>query len=413
MFTDGNSTRDDTILKVADYTASDQKGVPLFFVGLGDKHEVRDLHLDELNVVDESIVNDILEFSAKVIGPGNTEGVMKVSVVLKVKDPATGKEIPVKDEKGNEIKTVVTIPPNNLKSTPFRLTCQPREVGRKLFVVELEVPQKETSDKANGKDEAHANLRLERWIDIVENKQIKVLLVDGQARYDFRFLKALLEREIPDEKKNKSIELNVVLLDADAEFASQDRTALIDFPSTREKLAEYDVVILGDVDPNHKMLGEQRLKNLAEFVKGTDLKGNRRSGGGLLFVAGAAYNPHAFKGTPLADVLPVEPDKAPIEPAEHTDRVKLEWTPLGKQHPIFRLLNTEPESTILWKEKLQPMYWWATNYRLQPAAEELAVKALGKQSQHPLIVQRYVGSGRSMFFGFDESWRWRYREYEV
>jgi hypothetical protein len=30
----------------------------------------------------------------------------------------------------------------------------------------------------------------------------------------------------------------------------------------------------------------------------------------------------------------------------------------------------------------------------------------------PLVVQQFVGAGRSMFFGFDESWRWRYRDGE-
>ncbi len=405
MFTDGNTTRDETIRDVADYAAV--KGVPLYFVGLGDEHEVRDMRLDELQVADEVIVNDFLEFSAKVVGQGNKDSDMKVSVVLKVKDEATGKEKEL-DRK------VVTIPANNRKSTSFRLSHQAKEVGRKLFIVELEVPKKETPVKTAGKADEPSNLRLERWIDIVASKKIKVLLVDGQARYDFRYLKTLLERELPDEKNAKTIELNVVLLDADPEYASQDRSALSDFPSTREKLAEYDVVILGDVDPNDRMLGEQRLKNLADFVKGTNLTGRRRSGGGLLFVAGAEYNPHKFKGTPLADVLPVVPTgKAPVEPPERTQRVKLEWTPEGRQHPIFRLLNTEGESSVLWKEKLQPMYWWATNYRLQPAAEVLAVKATGKQGQQPLIVQQFVGSGRSMFFGFDESWRWRWRENEA
>ena len=30
--------------------------------------------------------------------------------------------------------------------------------------------------------------------------------------------------------------------------------------------------------------------------------------------------------------------------------------------------------------------------------------------RHPLVVQQLVGAGRSLFFGFNESWRWGYRE---
>src|SRR5205085_11714865 len=33
--------------------------------------------------------------------------------------------------------------------------------------------------------------------------------------------------------------------------------------------------------------------------------------------------------------------------------------------------------------------------------------------RHPLVVQQFVGAGRSMFYGFDESWRWRFRENEL
>src|SRR4029077_13626323 len=32
---------------------------------------------------------------------------------------------------------------------------------------------------------------------------------------------------------------------------------------------------------------------------------------------------------------------------------------------------------------------------------------------HPLLVQQFVGAGRSMFFGLDETWRWRFREDEL
>src|SRR5438105_10356526 len=36
----------------------------------------------------------------------------------------------------------------------------------------------------------------------------------------------------------------------------------------------------------------------------------------------------------------------------------------------------------------------------------------GEAECHPLVVQSFVGGGRAMFFGFDETWHWRYREFE-
>ena len=37
----------------------------------------------------------------------------------------------------------------------------------------------------------------------------------------------------------------------------------------------------------------------------------------------------------------------------------------------------------------------------------------GRDEGHPLIVEHFTGLGRVMFFGFDESWRWRFREDEL
>jgi hypothetical protein len=60
-----------------------------------------------------------------------------------------------------------------------------------------------------------------------------------------------------------------------------------------------------------------------------------------------------------------------------------------------------------------PMYWSAGPQRLKPAAEVLAAReGTGTDSREPLIVQQFVGAGRVLFFGFDESWRWRRREDE-
>src|SRR5207302_5610877 len=137
------------------------------------------------------------------------------------------------------------------------------------------------------------NNRIERTIFVRDAKLIKVLYVEGYPRYEFRFLKHLLERESEKEKGNKTIDLKVLLLDADSDYASEDKSALADFP-TREELNAYDVLILGDVDPKDPKLGDRRLQYVADFV--------RERGGGLLLIAGPRhFNPHAYKDGPLRD----------------------------------------------------------------------------------------------------------------
>ncbi|MCI0637853.1 MAG: VWA domain-containing protein [Gemmataceae bacterium] len=405
MFTDGVTTRDETIALVADYAA--QKGVPLFFVGIGDDHEIRDLRLHDLQVDDTVFVNDYINFEARLTGQGYKD--LTVPVVLKVKE---------KDGKEKELHRIpVRIDPSG-KSVKLRLRYQPTEAGRKHFVVEVELPKSERPDKTPNP----ASLRLERTIDVIEAKLIKVLYVEGTPRYEFRFIKYLLEREDPDDKKNKSVDLRIVQLDADPEFAKTDKTALPFFPATRAELDQYDVVIIGDCDPKHEQLGPQRLKMLADFVRGEDAKGNKtgRTGGGLLMVGGPMFAPHAFKDTPLAEVLPIEPltNKVPAD-FDRPKSYRMELTPIGRMHSIFKFTNDDAENFALW-QKLAPIYWSSSGFRLKPLAEVLAVHPTerapvrdpGSDGKLPLVVQHFVGSGRCMFFGIDETWRWRFRDDE-
>src|SRR5262249_51308984 len=126
-----------------------------------------------------------------------------------------------------------------------------------------------------------------------------------------------------------------------------------------------------------------------------------------------------YKDTPIADVLPIEPGTAPEEPEERLETFRMQLTLVGAQHPLFRFTPDDKENQVILR-RLAPLYWYADGYRLKPLAEELAVaptakgnpKDRGRDGRLPLIVQQFVGSGRTMFFGFEEIWRWRYRDDE-
>ncbi|GEM_PF-437712 len=405
FFTDGVTTRDETIAQVGEYAA--QKGVPLYLVGIGDDHEIRDLKLHDLLVDDVVYKDDRVVFEARLTGKGYKKD-FAVPIVLKIKD---------KDGQEKELtRTTVKVNPQG-KAERFKLVHQPKEVGRKQFVIEVESPKAAAGDK-----QPHpANLRLERTIEIIDAKVIKVLLVEGQPRYEYRYVKSLLERESPDAKKNKSIELRTFLVDADPDFAQTDKTALTAFPPTQAELSQYDVVILGDVDAGSERI-KPYLQNLADFVRGEDAKGKKlgKGGGGLLLIAGGLHNPHTFKGTALAGVIPIEPGAKPDQSGVRDKKLRLELTPMGRMHPIFRFSSDDANNMSI-MQKLAPLYWWSGGYRLKPLAEVLAVHPdlkgdprdpAGHDGRLPLVVQQFVGSGRSLFFGFDESWRWRFRDDE-
>lgn len=389
VLTDGITTEGEDLVKVSRYAAG--RGVPLYYVGVGAAHEARDLILHDLRVEDAVFANDRLVFEARVTSQGYPEArTLPVHLREKGKDQVLA-------------TTQVKLDPTG-KPVRFRLTHQPKEAGEKVYVLDLPVQ----------KDEARsANNRLERMVFVREAKIIKVLYVEGSARYEFRFIKHLLERESGQDRRNKAIDLKVLLLDADPDFPAEDRSALPHFP-LREELNGYDVVILGDVDPRDPKV-EKHLPALADFT--------RERGGGFLMIAGTRFAPHAYRDTVLRDILPVEPLGTMPPDTERPTTYRPELTPAGRFHPLFRFSPDDAENSAIWN-RLAPLHWWSEGYRLKPAAEALLVHperpaldplrggARGPE-RHPLMAQQFVGAGRSMFFGIDETWRWRLRDDEV
>jgi hypothetical protein len=406
MMTDGITTEGEDLAGVSKYAA--QMGVPLFFIGIGDSHEARDVYLHDLQAADSVYVNDRIIFTVQLTAQGYKNLSVPVSLYEKGKERALAtKTVTVGgDGQGGAQRTV-----------KVQFTQQPTEVGEKVYVIKVPVQEGEV-DKENN--------RIEKTIYVRDSKMIKVLYVEGYRRYEYHYVKTLLERESNRIKGNKSVNLRVVLLDADPDFASEDRTALASFPAplrgasehTREDdLFAYDVVILGDVDPDPrddpKMT--ENLKNLAEFV--------RERGGGLLMLAGERFSPRAYKHSPLKDVLPIDitgeradGQPAPVEDLDEgiLESYRMELTPAGRLHPIFRFSHEDKANEDIWG-RLKEFYWYADGYTPKRAAEVLAThpaaRAAGKRpGKHPLVVQQFSGAGRCMFFGFNESWRWNWRE---
>jgi von Willebrand factor type A domain/Aerotolerance regulator N-terminal len=393
ILTDGVTTEGETLEQAAGYAK--EQGVPLFFVGVGDANDVRNLRLHDLQVVDSVFVNDRIFFELTLTGQGYAG--LKTTVTVKEK----GKD-GVLATKNVQLKTAS-------EEVKVQLEVKPAEPGEKTYIIETPL-QPDEADKEDN--------RLERKVLVREAKLIKVLYVEGYRRYEYHYLKTLLERESDRAKGNKSIDLKVVLMNADPDFAAEDRTALAEIP-TKEELKAYDVVILGDVDPtpkeNNRMT--EHLKDIAEWV--TD------HGGGLLMIAGERYAPFYYKDSPLRDVLPIDvvadrpPDDANVE---RTEGYKPVLTAEGLRHPIFRFSAKEGEDEEVWK-RLRDMYWWSDVVVPKRAAEVLAVhprapapvdkdKPAGDKppERQALVVQQFVGAGRCMFFGFDETWRWGFRE---
>ncbi len=381
LFTDGVTTAGTDLPE-----AAKAANVPLYLVGLGDPWVVPDLRLSDPIYEDVVARGDTLDFQARLSSRG---AVPADPVAVTLYEKTKSRSI----ERGR----VSAIPTED--GTTVRVSFTPTEIGEKTLVLEVPSIAGEVDSSNN---------RIERRITVVEAKRARVLFVEGDPRYDFRYAKVLMERESERVAGNKSIEIKTVLLGASRGWAETDKSALTDFP-TRDQLFEYDVIILGDFDPKALPRTSRAMQDLADFVK--------VKGGGILFVAGEHFSPSAFADTPLAEALPIVPnDGAPPRPtpedAPITESYQPLLTPAGRAHPLFRFNTDSAESEKIWN-RLQPLFWYAKGYRRKPSAEVLAVHkdhmAEGGREKHPLVLQQFVGAGRVIFLGFDETWRWRWR----
>lgn len=373
LLTDGQTTEGESLDKVAELAA--RKEVPIFTVGLGDPEPPRDLELAELLVDEVAFVDDLIRFQAKILSHGYTG--QELTIKLGERVPGTDQVTPLQTQR-------VTAPVDG-QPKPIEIGHRPKQTGDITYVLEIVRQDREQSTENNV---------ISRVITIRKEK-LKVLLVDGQPRYEYRYLKNFLERE-------ESIDLSVVLLSSDPEYSEQDRSALPTFPTSKESLFTYDVVVFGDADPSY--LTSSQYTNLVEFV--TD------KGGGLLFIAGELFNPLDLAGTPLLDLLPIELTEArdPTAVGNAINGFRPVLTIEGRAHPIFRFGEDEASSLQIW-QNLPELLWFFEAPRKKPGAFVLAEhpEVKGADGPLPLILYQYFGSGKTMFSAVDDTWRWRFR----
>jgi uncharacterized membrane protein len=245
----------------------------------------------------------------------------------------------------------------------------------------------------------------------VSPARLRVLFVEGYPRWEYRFVKNLLLRA------DKNIDVRCFLLSATKDFpqeASAGLTSLTRVPTTREELlADYDVVLLGDVDPysvsSNPQECEDFLAALRAFVE---------AGGGLLLQAGEFHNPRALINTPLEEVLPVQLD--PTRMLSFEGDTRLEFRPHledpAQPHEILRLSPDPALNRALWEDPIQGLrgfYWYMPVQRVKPGAQVLlrhpSERNLASGENQPLLVLGYFPAGRTLFLGVDSTYRWRYR----
>jgi len=227
----------------------------------------------------------------------------------------------------------------------------------------------------------------------VLDARIAVLYVEGYPRWEYRYLRNQLTRD-------KTIDISCLLTSADPGFAQEGDKPIRYFPQTLDQLLEYDVVLLGDVDPRN--FSDAAMQMLQEFVM--------KKGGGLAMIAGPRWSPQAYRNTPIETLLPVDISATRTAPSMSPFRPVI--TPEGEASPIFRFFGDTEVNRKYIRDDLPPLYWFAAGATVRSGVGEVLAEhpteLASDGHKAPLLVAGRPGAGRSLYSAIDESWRWRY-----
>lgn len=342
-------------------------GIALYTVGVGES-EVRDVAVEAVEVREVLLADDAVPVTVKLRTQGMQGDSGRIVFSLSGVDVAEEK---VNIEKDG-LQQVTTL-------------FVPKRVGE--YVMEARFETDNGVEALAENNTGRAGLR-------VVDRRLKVLLLDQAPRWEFKYLEAMLLRE-------RRVALSCFLFEGDREIARIPGSPYLEeFPARAEDLFDFDLILLGDIDP--RLLTEDRLSLLGNYVA--------TAGGALTVIAGKRFMPSAFARTELEQLLPVEIGGASLDAgkAPSARPLRLSLTPAGRESVMLRLGNDLEASEALWRG-LPPIYWAAEVERAKPAAEVLLTRpdpASGSGTAPLLALHRY-GAGEVLFVGTDNFWRFR------
>ena len=371
LLSDGISTRGEPLSQAARRAGS--MGVPIYTVAVGDEHRQPDVAVEPLLAEDLVFPGDsmLVEATVRAIGYAGRQA------EVTLRDAVTEEPL---------AQTSIALPYDGAGQS-VRMIIQPTQPGP--LKLELRVDTQP--------DESNTENNVVRHEVQVVDKPIRVLLVQSGPSYEYRAIKGLLERD-------PAVRLHVRLQEADPEYAEVDPTALPAFPVSDDLLAEYDVVLLGDVDPGllPRSVWSMLLRTVSE------------QGTGLVIIAGERFMPSAYRGIRSMEVLlPIESQGA--NPLRSEGEAAMAFailpTPFGSRSPQMQMTNSFGKSLKVWKS-FPPVTWLLEMEKMKPGVRVLADGSTTPDAggrRLPVILRHYVGAGEVLMHLTDETWRWRWR----
>ena len=223
----------------------------------------------------------------------------------------------------------------------------------------------------------------------------RILYVEGEPRSELGFIRRAIATD-------SALQLVVLLRSADKKFLRlgvRDSLELAGgFPTSREELFAYRGLMLGSIEAS--FFTPDQLRMLAEFVS--------QRGGGLLALGGrAALAEGGYRGTSLAEVLPIALDRTPREIEAPALEVSVRPTLAGFADPSLQLALTDSQSVHKW-DSLPPLTVVNALGSLRPGATALLTgRAGGQGTDLPMLSMQRFGRGTASVFAPQDSWLWK------
>ncbi|HEX4346872.1 MAG TPA: glutamine amidotransferase [Vicinamibacterales bacterium] len=369
MVSDGADTSDATLdTELASLKA---RLIPVFTVGVGQERFAKDIQISRVETPRSTLKGTTLSVDVVVTQTGYSGSTVPLNV----------------EDNGRLVGTQqVTLPPDG-ESASVRVSFTASDAGARLFRFSIPTQPGEQVTQNNARD---------ALLEVTDRHE-RILYYEGEPRSEMAFIR----RAIADDK---NIDLDVLQRLAEEKYrrflsegnGNPEEELVAGFPKTREELFAYRAVILGSVEA--ASFTPDQLKMLADFVS--------TRGGTLLMLGGRrSFAEGGWAGTPVADVLPVELDKAA---AKDTVIKELAVRPTrdGETFPAVQLADNEKASLAKWDDMptvsaVNPIQ------RVKPGATILLSGTNGSRQQQVVLAYQPYGRGRSVAFPIQDSWHWK------
>ncbi len=374
-------------------------GIDVFPIPVGSDQMPRNIAVQSVTFEDTAFVNDYTNLHVTLRATGY-EPNHPITLALLRQSTRNGQtvNVPVLDDSGNEITQTVEAADDK----PFGVDMQFKPTEADIPVANLVVEAKPQPGEMDDSDNFHP-----ARLDVMDDN-ITVLYVDGYPRWDYRYLKNSLIRD-------KTIKVSCLLTSADPSFRQegsddpnrpdhQDSWRITAFPESMDQLLDYDVVIMGDVDP--RQFTDAQLQMIADFVS--------KKGGGFAMVAGPRWSPQSYRNTPIESILPVIITHTEADDGMEniTEGFRPVLTRAAAHYPIFRFFPQWAANEEYVKNHLPPLFWYCRGIMIKPGVGITLAEHptdLGPDDHKaPILVIGTYGTGRTIFSAIDDSWRWRF-----